>query len=163
MGSGKTTISKVLDSMLPDYTFIDTDEEIIKHENLSVNEIFTQKGEEYFRKIESQILKNLLKGDNQIISTGGGIVISDENISLLKKESIVFYLKANEDVLYDRVKNDTSRPLLKDGDLKSKIHLILSQREMQYNKAHYIINVEDAAPQQIADEIIRKSGINANA
>lgn len=161
MGSGKTTISKILADKLTDFSLLDIDEEIVKQEGISINDIFALKGEEYFRKIETEILKKVMNGNNQIISTGGGVVKSDENINLLKEKSVVFYLKTDEDVLYNRVKNDSNRPLLKEGDLKIKIHSILSAREQQYKKAHYIIN-SDTLPENIADEIIRKSGINAN-
>lgn len=163
MGSGKTTIAKILADILSDFSLVDTDEKIIENECCSINEIFSKKGEAEFRKIETTVLKNILKNDNQIISTGGGIITSDENISMLKNNSIVFFLDADEETLYNRVKNNKERPLLNNGDMKDKIHKLLEQRIQKYKNAHYIINTNNKYPKEIAEEIIRKSGINGNS
>lgn len=153
MGSGKTCIGELLAKLL-NMSFVDTDEQIIKSEKISINQIFAQKGETYFRKIETATLKNVLNFNNQIISTGGGIIKSDENLSLLKEKSVVFYLKANPDILFERIKNNKERPLLNVENMKDKIKTILHERISQYEKAQYIIVTDDKSPTEIANEII---------
>ena len=153
MGSGKTTIGKLLAKELS-YSFVDTDALIVKNENRSINDIFANSGESYFRNIESNILKDALNNQNQIISTGGGIIKSDNNIKLLKDKSIVIYLEADEETLFNRLKEDTTRPLLNVSDIKEKIKVLLSERQEKYKQAHYTITTENKEPNEITKEII---------
>ena len=154
MGSGKSTIAKLLVDRLC-FQLVDTDSLIVEKENLSINDIFENKGEEYFRKLESKILSDVLSIDNSVISTGGGIVKNESNILLLKEKSIVFYLKADENVLYERVKANNERPLLHTDDIFSKIKILLSERKEKYELAHYVIDANQE-PNKIVDEIIEK-------
>ncbi len=131
MGSGKTTIGKLLAKELS-YSFVDTDSLIVEKENRSINDIFANSGESYFRNVEANILKEALNDQNQIISTGGGIIKKNENIKLLKEKSLVIYLKANEETLFNRLKEDTTRPLLNVSDIKEKINVLLTERQAQY-------------------------------
>ena len=153
MGSGKTCIGELLAKLL-NMSFVDTDEQIIKTKKISINQIFAQKGETYFREMETATLKNVLNYNNQIISTGGGIIKSDENLSLLKEKSVVFYLKASPDIIFKRIKNNEERPLLNVENMKDKIKTILQERISQYEKAQYIIVTDDKSPIEIANEII---------
>ncbi len=153
MGSGKTTIGKLLSKEL-NYIFIDTDLEIIKRENRKINQIFAQDGEKYFRTIETDVLKEVLLNKNQIISTGGGIIKSNENIQQLKEKSIIFYLEANSEVLFERLKNNKERPLLNVGDMKRRIEILLSERKEKYEQAHYKVLTENKSPENITKEII---------
>jgi shikimate kinase len=154
MGSGKTTVGNLLKEELNNFTFIDTDTKIIEKENKSINEIFSTEGEEYFRNIETEILKNILNNDSQIISTGGGIIKSEENIKLLKENATVIYLKASAEKLYERVKNNKERPLLNTENMFEKIKQLLNERENNYNKADYTINTDNKSPKEITNEII---------
>lgn len=156
MGSGKTTIAKKLALLMPDFTLVDIDSLIVKSENCSINEIFEKQGESAFRKIESKLLNQVLNCDNQIISTGGGVIKSDENISVLKQNSITFYLKADEDTLFERVKNNKERPLLNDCDMQERIKLLLAERKSQYEKAHITIDTTSKTPDIIANEIVEE-------
>ena len=81
MGSGKTTIAKLLVEKLNSFSLVDTDSIIVETENTTINEIFSLKGEDYFRSVESTVLGDVLSSDNQVISTGGGIVKKEQNIS----------------------------------------------------------------------------------
>lgn len=163
MGSGKTTVAKLLSEKLAEFSFIDTDDLIVKTENLSIVDIFAKKGEDYFRNLESKILAKSLKNDHQIISTGGGIILNDSNMKILKEKSVVFFLNADADTLFLRLKNNKDRPLLNEGDMKDKISTILSERINKYKQAHYIINTDNMSPEAITEEIIRKSGVNGNS
>ncbi len=156
MGSGKTTIGKLLSEKLSSYLFVDTDDEIVKREGKSINDIFAEKKESYFRQIESKILKEILLNDNMVISTGGGIVKSAENLNLLLEKSVVIYLKSDAATILDRIKNDIERPLLKNCDMESKIKLLLKERSKLYEKSHIIIDIKNKKTNIIVDEIIKK-------
>ena len=153
MGCGKTTIGELLAKEL-NYTFIDTDSLIVEKENRSINDIFANDGEQYFRKLETNVLKEVLNNQNQIVSTGGGIVKSDENITLLKEHSVVIYLKAEKETLFSRLKEDKTRPLLNVSDIQNKISNLLDERKEKYNQAHHIIKTENKTPIEITNEII---------
>ena len=150
MGSGKTTIGKMLQSKLSEFSFVDTDEEIVKLEQKTINDIFEEKGEAYFRTLETNILRIAL----QIISTGGGIVCKEENLQLLKGNSLVIYLRAADKTLYNRIKNSTERPLLKSDNMQEKIISLLKQREAMYEKAHFIIDTDNKSIEEAEKEII---------
>lgn len=153
MGCGKTTIGKLIAKDLS-FSFVDTDSLIVEKENRSINEIFENSGEEYFREIETSILKEVLNNQNQIISTGGGIIKKDENIKLLKEKSIVIYIEADVQTLYKRVKNNNERPLLNVDNIQEKITTLLKEREEQYKQAHYKIQTTNKEPSKIKNEII---------
>ena len=155
MGCGKTTIAKLLAKDLS-FSFVDTDSLIIEKENRSINEIFEKNGEEYFRELETSILKEILNNHNQIISTGGGIIKKDENIKLLKEKSIVIYLEANANTLYERVKNNKERPLLNVDDMQERIRILLNERIEKYRQAHHTISTTNKEPIEIKNEIIGK-------
>ena len=156
MGSGKSTVAKLLANQLQNFSFVDTDEEIIKSQKISINEIFEKYGEKAFRTIETVQLKDVLKNDNQVIATGGGIVISEDNLNLLLNNSVLIYLKAEPEELYKRVKNNKERPLLNDCNIKEKIINLLGQREEKYKKAHFTIDTTNKTPDIIVKEILEK-------
>ena len=154
MGCGKSTIGKLLASYTG-YSFVDIDELIVQQERISISQIFEQKGEDYFRSVEAKLLEKVLCKDNQVISTGGGIVKLENNIKILKEKSKVFYLNAPLDVLFDRVKEDTNRPLLQTQNIKLKIETLLSERSSFYERAHHIIDA-DNMPEYVVTQIIEK-------
>lgn len=156
MGSGKSTIGKYLLKNLEGYSFFDTDDIIVSKEKCSINEIFKNKGEEYFRNVESSVLENILNNDNQIISTGGGIVLRAFNIKLLKEKSIIIYLEADSETLYSRVKNNNERPLLNVDNMREKIDSLLKKRVFLYEAAHIKINTVNKTPEIIVNEILEK-------
>jgi shikimate dehydrogenase len=160
MGSGKTTVGKAL---AKEYgmTFIDTDQLIEEKAGKSVSKIFEEFGEETFRDMETALLKELrMKSiSNSVISTGGGIVQRKENCELLKEIGEVIYLEADSLTLYERVKNDDTRPLLKDAgdELKDRIDTMLSKREGFYKlSADHIIDTKGKTLKEIAEEVYIK-------
>src|SRR5690349_16985641 len=115
MGSGKTTIGKVIASK-KDMKFIDMDLEIERIEKKSINQIFIENGERYFREKESKLLQKLCLLENTIISTGGGIVESKCNIEILKRQPCVIWLDANESTIENNIRNEIDkRPKLKEA------------------------------------------------
>ena len=154
--SGKTETAKTLKKLLKDFVLIDTDEKIIQKEKMSVNEIFALKGEEYFRQIETAVLKEVLENDKQIISSGGGIVKKDENVKLLKEKAVIVYLKADINTLYERARKSSERPLLNGGNLREKLETLYKDRKEKYEQAHIIINTGAKTPEETAREILEK-------
>lgn len=161
-GSGKTTVALKLLSLLNGFSVIDIDEEIVKAEKRSINDIFESDGEKYFRDIETQTIKKFSGMENLIISTGGGVVEREENIDILKKTGVVFYLFANVNTLFERVKTDSSRPLLKVEDVKSRLETLYSRRDSKYRMADFIIDTNNSTPEEIAQNIIKEIGYDRN-
>ena len=134
MGSGKSTVGRELAKIL-EMNFVDTDHYIENKENMKVKEIFALKGEKYFREIEAKYIKEISKMNNTVISTGGGVVASDTNIMLLKKNGFVTYLDCTVECIYRRVSRRNTRPLLNDvKDLHSLIIELLDERIGNYKK-----------------------------
>lgn len=159
MGAGKTTIGKELLNVLKNYTLIDMDSEIENREKMKISEIFKKYGEKHFRELETNLLKELSKNQNQIISTGGGVFEKEENRNILKETGTVFYLKASAEKLFDRIKSQTHRPLLQQGFGIEKVKSILDNREANYSKADIIIDTENMLPQNIVKRIVEEGNI----
>ena len=135
MGSGKTTIGKSLEEKT-DMTFVDTDELIEAYEGCKIRDIFTDKGETYFRRLENETLKNLLTStDNKVISTGGGIITNQSNIPLLKQLGKVFYLRIKPETVVERLEGDKTRPLLIGEDKLVKVEQLMTDRKELYEMA----------------------------
>lgn len=154
MGSGKTTVGKELAALL-NCNFIDLDE-IIEKKYGKISDIFAQKGEAYFREAETQELKNLKEKEKFVLSTGGGIILKDENIEILKKIGQVFYLSAKSETIYGRIKNQNHRPLLNTKNPKKSIEEILNKRLEQYEKSGEKIITDNKSTKEIAGEIYEK-------
>lgn len=154
MGSGKTSVGIRLSYVLK-RTMIDTDKWIEKRQNMTISEIFAGEGEEAFRKMETECLKELIRTcDNQIISVGGGLPVREENRRLLSQLGRVFYLKASPEVVYERIKNDTTRPLLQVADPLKQIRVLLEAREDSYSAcANVIIDVSGRTFDEIIEQI----------
>lgn len=134
MGSGKSTVGRELAKVL-EMNFVDTDHYIENKEKMKIKEIFSLKGEKYFREIEAKYVKEISKMNNTVISTGGGVVASDTNIMLLKKSGFVIYLDCTVECIYKRVSRRNTRPLLNDvEDLHSRIVELLNERIDNYKK-----------------------------
>ena len=149
MGSGKSTIARGLD---PDY--LDMDALIEKHLGMSIADFFATKGEEAFRQIESEILADLLQTD-QVVSTGGGVVISQQNRDLLKTNTDNIYLKADFETLYHRIAadKDNQRPLFLNNS-KEELAAIFQERQAWYEEvASLILDVTKLSPEEIIEEL----------
>ena len=156
MGSGKTTIGKIIADK-KNMKFIDMDLEIEKMENKKINQIFSENGEKYFREKESSLLKKLCSLKNSVISTGGGIIENEFNIEILKKQSYVIWLDANEDTIENNVKNEIEkRPKLKEDDnLKLSIKNLLNKRYDKYKESANIrVNVNNKNVDQVVSDIL---------
>lgn len=153
MGVGKSEVGRALADKLK-LNFLDTDELIEKTEERKIAEIFSKEGEGHFRELETEVLITLSDYDNFVLSTGGGIVLREENVKLLKEIGPLVLLTAREEVIMERVKSTEDRPLLA-GDKAEKIKEILSTRNPIYNKAaDFTVDTSDITPEEAADKII---------
>lgn len=119
MAAGKTNIAKAL-SEISGMAVADTDEEIIRQEGRSINDIFAASGEPYFRSVEKRVVRELSRREGIIISTGGGVVLDPENIAFLQENGIVFLLDADFSVIAQRLEGaQAARPLLRDGGIEA--------------------------------------------
>ncbi len=157
MGSGKSTIGRLLADQLKS-PFLDTDQEVIRNEGMPISEIFEQRGELYFRKVESDLLQCVLQSKNpSIISTGGGAPCFLDGMDYIKKNSFSFYLKVGRATLLERIEGDKSRPLAIDKtkqELKRFIKVSLREREKFYTRASQTILAYDQ-PEKIVDRMLK--------
>ncbi len=153
MGTGKTTVGKLLAEQTG-MPLVDMDTQIEERAGKTINEIFAQDGEPHFRALEREIAQELASKDSQIISTGGGIVLNPDNIADFEKTGLVVCLLADADTVLDRVRHDSSRPLLAD-DKESKIVELLQSRKHLYESIPHKIDTSDRpSPGPTAQEII---------
>ncbi len=155
MGSGKSSVARELARRLK-RELVTTDGLIEVREGKKINDIFKTRGESYFRKVERGIIKEVSGRKGVIIDCGGGVVLDPANLSDLKINGIVFYLQARPDVIYERVKHESHRPLLQSPDPLGCINELYQQRLPLYNQADYIIDANGASIEGSVVEILKK-------
>lgn len=155
MASGKSVVGKKLSKRLG-IDFYDTDEEIVKKTGVTISHIFDIEGEDKFRSREMNIFSDLIKKDDCVISTGGGIVLKQENRELLKKGTVL-YLKTSIQTQLERTMNDKERPLLRGKETKElTLRKMAKLRNPLYEKSsNYIIEETDNSNQTV-DNIIKQ-------
>jgi shikimate kinase len=139
MGTGKTKVARALSESL-DMEYISTDDLIEKKEEMRIPDIFAKKGEGYFRKIEKEVVSVVSNMEKVVIDTGGGVVIDAENVRLLKEKGIIICLWAEPEVILDRTKKYTHRPLLAVSDPLAKIKALLESRKRFYERADHHVH-----------------------
>ena len=155
MGAGKTTVGRLLANELG-YGFIDTDEVITASAKKSINQIFAEEGEAEFRQLESDVLSQVSAYTKLAVATGGGIILKRENWSYLH-HGLIVWLDATPELLYNRLKEDTTRPLLQDSNPLLKISNILKERESLYTLADLRITLqEEETPEEIAKRVLKQ-------
>jgi len=138
MGSGKTTMGRALARHLHK-AFADSDEEIQKRTGVNIPHIFDVEGEPGFRLRESAVLSDLVKRDNLVLATGGGMVLAEQNRALMKQSGIVVYLRASVNDLWHRTRHDRNRPLLQTHDPLGKLTELYQQRDPLYQQVADIV------------------------
>ena len=127
MGTGKTTISNAL-SRITGFKEVDVDQYIVEKEGMAIKDIFAENGEQYFRDLETQALRDLQEEKETIISCGGGAVLRDENVEILNTGSVIVQLKATPETVFERVKDHTHRPILNNDMSVRHITELMNQR-----------------------------------
>lgn len=155
MGSGKTTVGKLLATKLG-YRFIDTDEVITQVAGQSINQIFAEQGEEAFRTLESQVLSGLCAYQRLVVATGGGIILKPMNWSYLH-HGLIVWLDVSPEDLYQRLKEDTTRPLLQHDNPLGRLQEITQQRQSLYAEADVKVTITTSeAPEQVMRNILEQ-------
>ncbi len=155
MGVGKTSVGTRLAKELG-YTFVDTDELIEDDQKRTITEIFSTFGEPYFRDVESRVIRRVLEEENQVVSTGGGAVIRDENRRVFKEAGLTVCLTARPEVIYNRIRHETHRPLLQAADPLARIRELLDARGKFYKQADFIIDTSEKSAEDVISEIKEK-------
>ena len=159
MASGKSTIGKILAKTLR-IDFIDTDKEIERKAGVDISWIFDVEGEKVFRERERDILKEIIKKKDLVISTGGGIVLLEENRKLMSTKGKIIYLDTPLQIQLKRTINDKTRPLLGKGNKREILKAFKKERDPLYHEiADVTINQTEKKPSQILSEIIDKLNI----
>ena len=154
MGCGKSVVSACMEKSYG-MEIIEMDEEIVKREKMSIPDIFERKGESYFRDAETKLLQELTEQNNKIVSCGGGIVLRDHNVELMRESGDIVLLTAKPETILERVKNDDNRPLLKGNKNVDFIQQMLEKRYPQYKKAaDMIIETDGKDVSDICKEIL---------
>ncbi len=158
MGCGKTTVGVCLAKKM-NREYVDTDAVIVERFG-SIADIFERYGEGYFRDLETEVVKELGCENDLVIATGGGLVLRQENVKLLKANGKIVFLQASVDTLVERLQTDTERPLLhKVESLRARVQELLKDRARVYeNVADFIVDVDEKNPEQIAREIVERIG-----
>lgn len=157
MGSGKTSVGLRLSYRMR-RPVEDTDKLIERREGRSISEIFAREGEEYFRRQETALLEELVgRRHNAIFSVGGGTPVRPENRALLKRLGTVVLLRIRPETVYERLKGDTTRPLLQGGEPLPRIRALMEERKEAYEAcADFILDVDDMESEDILREIVKE-------
>ncbi len=155
MGCGKTSVGIRLSYRMK-RTMVDTDKWIEKKQKMTITDIFDTYGEDTFRRMETECLKELIQAaDGQIISVGGGLPVREENHRLLRKLGRVIYLKVTPETVYLRLKDDTSRPLLQVEDPLDQICSLMEKRAPVYEAcADVIVEASELSFEEIISQIL---------
>lgn len=139
MGAGKSTVGRCVARQLG-LNFVDTDDVIERRAGRKISEIFEERGEAAFRVLEREALASVLEREDQVIATGGGLVCQPGNLDLLKSRALVVCLWASADTIWERVRNQGHRPLLKVEDPRAEIARLLAARDPYYRQADVLVN-----------------------
>lgn len=153
MGAGKSAIGRMVAQQLK-VQFIDTDVEIERVSRMTISELFATYGEEEFRALETRVIKRLLRGGPKVISTGGGAFINDNTRRHISRGSISLWLKADLEVLWERVNKRDHRPLLKTENPKATLAALMDKRYPVYAEADLTIESRDVRKEIIVTEVL---------
>ncbi len=154
MGTGKTSTGQELARQLK-HNFLDLDELIEQQEAKTIADIFKEKGEAYFRALEKKLLTEISRKDQQVVSCGGGIVIDPENILLMKETGVMVCLFATPEIILERTRKFSHRPLLNVPDPLERISVLLAQRRKFYEQADIIVDNSAISVVQTAVQILK--------
>jgi len=155
MGTGKTSVGRLVADQLH-FQFLDTDEMIQAATGKTIAEIFSRDGEPAFRALEEKAVVELAGRTRTVISAGGGLPINPANLASLKTHALVACLWASPEKIWERVKNQTHRPLLHDPDPQRKIRNLLAVREPFYKHADVLLNTELRSLREVAQQVVHQ-------
>lgn len=153
MGTGKSAVSKQLSKRLS-LDLVDLDDKIEENTEMKIVDIFANHGEEYFRDCERQALLDSCELNNSVVSCGGGIVLNPANVEAMEAHGIAVCLDASAEVIYNRVKHSSHRPLLNVDDPLAKIRELLNKRNASYERISFHIATDELSLEEVCDKII---------
>lgn len=153
MGAGKSAIGRLVAQQLS-VPFIDSDHEIERVSRMSISDLFAAYGEEEFRALESRVMKRLLKSGPRVVSTGGGAFINERTRRHIKRGGLTIWLKADLDVLWERVSKRDTRPLLKTENPRQTLENLMNARYPIYAEADLTVQSRDVRKELVADEVL---------
>lgn len=162
MGAGKTSVGRLVADQLH-FDYLDTDELIVSRTGHSIAEIFQTDGESAFRALERQVVAGLAERTKTLISTGGGLPVNPDNLASLKTHALVVCLWASPEKIWERVKNQTHRPLLHDPDPRKKIRELLTAREPFYKQADVLVNTDIRSVREVAQHVVHQFRLEATS
>jgi shikimate kinase len=152
MGTGKTNIGKLVAEKLK-LQFVDMDDVVVERAGKSIPEIFADEGEDHFRTIERQIVKDLSGAGGYVIATGGGVIKNPENVNDFSRDGLVICLTASPEIIFSRVEHDTGRPLLNTDDKLATIRSLLAARQHLYDSIPNRIDTSDMSLNDVVESI----------
>ena len=161
MGTGKSSVGHLVADHLH-FDFVDTDEMIQSRTKRTITEIFATDGEPAFRKLESELVRELATRTKTVIATGGGLPVNPDNLAGLKAYALVVCLWASPEKIWERVKNQTHRPLLHDADPQKKIRELLAVREPFYKQADVLLNTELRSVREVTQQVVHQFRLEAH-
>ena len=153
MGTGKSSVGRLVADQLH-FEFLDTDELIESRAGKKISDIFTQNGEPTFRELECQLIAELAARTRTVISTGGGLPVNTTNLNSLKQHALVVCLWSSPEKIFERVRDQSHRPLLHDPDPLGKIRSLLAAREEFYKQADVLMNSEFRSIREVAQQVM---------
>ncbi len=155
MGAGKTTLGKALAQRL-ERRFIDTDKVIVDRTGVPVTTVFEIEGESGFRRREAAVVAEICEGDDQVVATGGGAVLAQENRAAMRGHGTVIYLRARPEHLWHRLKHDTTRPLLATPDPRASLEQLVANRDPLYREAaHFIVDTGPYSATTVVQRVLQ--------
>lgn len=160
--SGKTSVGREL-ALRMEKTFVDSDDKFVETFNKSIAEVVEEQGWQYFRKQEKQIIEQICRGNNQIVATGGGVVLNVDNVAVMKKSGFLVWLRADAETTLKRMVEDLNtkdqRPALTSKELLEEIILTIDNRKQYYtSSANFSIDTDSRSINEICNLIIEKIG-----
>ena len=155
MAVGKSAVGRNLAKRLQ-RRFVDLDRLIEKVEGRKVREIFAEKGEPFFRQLEKRTLAETLQKGGQVLATGGGVIMDDENLALLRDKTTLISLTASIETFLARGGSGAKRPLLKGANRRERVEELLKQRGSRYAQAHFTVDTSNLTLEQVVDKIIEQ-------
>ncbi|WP_426447333.1 shikimate kinase [Paenibacillus sp. S-38] len=153
MGTGKSTVGQALAARLG-WRFVDTDAVIEERTGKTIPELFAENGETFFREAEKEAVAAVLKESGQVVATGGGAVLREENRRAMSEGGLVVALLCSPERIIERVRTDTNRPLLQ-GNLEERVHTLAENRREAYTFADLAVDTSDLDVESIAGKILK--------
>ncbi len=153
MGTGKTTVGRQVAQQLGK-TFVDMDALIEEREDRTISSIFEKEGESHFRNLERTLVEELSEQSEQVIATGGGVILDTRNVATFSTTGIPICLLASPEAILRRVSVETHRPLLEGGDKANKILALLSARRTLYESMPQQVDTTDRSPAEVVAQVV---------